>query len=421
MKRNYYSNIVVQFGLAKKSSRIFFLVFISFNIVFASDPVIKSLQVFVNNEITSLPVLKLNSNDKLNIYFEVESKSTPSFAIHFKACNLNWEPYNNLLLQGTSDNAQYNIYSERLPSTTEGASYFVSESFPNENVSFNNSGNWMFFITDSYDKDYIYEFGKFYVVEEFINLGVDVQNWRKEGGISSNNELDRVLNLKVNFTISDSLSPFRIEHVEIVKNLEINYPQIITKNQFEKNKGYEWNGSKEFTFITRDLEPGNEYRKINLNDRNKYQYPRTRAHFDGIEYSRFYQLGDRDQNGGFRLMNKANEYADYLVTTFEFKPHEEIDEDIFIVGSFTNWEVLPWYKLDKKDEYYSISLELKRGVYDYQYVSGRIEDEMVEDINWRLFEGNFWETINSYSIFLYYVSAEKGEYHQIIGYKQILR
>ncbi len=87
-----------------------------------------------------------------------------------------------------------------------------------------------------------------------------------------------------------TLEPFRVDHIEIVKNYQLNYPIIIKKDAFVKNRGYEWDGAKNFEFVVRDLEPGNEYRQVNLRDRNKYQHPITRAHFDGIEYSRFYKL-----------------------------------------------------------------------------------------------------------------------------------
>lgn len=388
---------------------------------FANDPIIKSLQYYSNQNVTKLPVLRINSTDALTINFDVEAEEEPSFNIKFKFCNANWEPYDNLLLEGIGENTHYNPYVERLPITTQGAEYFVRETYPNRDVKFLNSGKWMFFIVDSFDEDIIYNWGQFYVVEQMINLKADFQKWRREGGISDNNAVDRVINLKTRFTLFDSLSTFRVQHVEIVKNLEVNYPIIIDKNAFAKNRGYEWDGANNYEFVIRDLEPGNEYRQINIRNRNKYQYPKTRAHFDGIEYSRFYQLGDRDFNGGFKLLNRNNEYSDYLVTSFEFKPHKKIYEDIFIVGSFNNWEVLPWYKLDNKNDLYKISLELKRGIYDYQFVTGSINGDEVEEIDWRIFEGNYWDTENVYSIFLYYKSPEKGEYDKIIGFKQIVR
>ncbi len=406
----------------KLINMIILILFIALlNTSFASDPIIKSLQFYSNKNVTKLPVLRMNSNDKLTISFDVEADSEPSFNIKFKFCNANWEPYDNLLLEGIDENTHYGVYAERLPITTEGAEYFVKERYPNRDIKFNNSGKWMFFVTDPFDEDIIYEWGKFYVVEKLINLKTSIQNWRREGGISSNNANDRVLNLKTKFTLPDSIETFRVEHIEIVKNLEMNNPIILKKDAFAKNRGYEWDGANNYEFVIRDLEPGNEYRQVNLKDRNKYEYPKTRAHFDGIEYSKFYKLGKKDFNGGFRLMDKRNEYSDYLITTFEFRPHENIYDDIFIVGSFTNWEVLPWFKLNEKDDLYSISLELKRGIYDYQYVSGNIDEEKVQNIDWRIFEGNFWDTENVYSIFLYYKSPEKGEYDKIIGYKQIVR
>ena len=400
---------------------ILILAFLFTTTSFASEPIIKSLQYFANNKVTNLPVLRMGSSDKLNISFDVESKREPSFNIVFKFCDSEWEPYDNLLLEGIGENTYYNVTTERLPITKEGAEYYVSESFPNRDIKFNNSGKWMFFIVDNFDDEIVYDWGKFYVVENLINLKTEIKNWRREGSISSNNANDRVINLKTRFSLPDSISPFRVNHIEIVKNLEIDFPTIIEKDAFATNRGYEWDGANNFEFVVRDLEPGNEYRQVNLRDIDKYKMPLTRAHFDGIEYSRFYKLGVRDFNGGFKLMDKQNEYSDYLVATFEFKPHEEIYDDIFIVGSFTNWEVLPWFKLNLEDEIYSINLELKRGIYDYQYVSGYIDDEIVEDIDWRLFEGNFWDTENVYSIFLYYKSPEKGEYDKIIGFKQIAR
>jgi len=400
---------------------ILILVFVFLNINLASEPIIKSLQYYSGNKKTTLPILRMHSNDKLTISFDIESDSEPSFNIIFKFCNAGWEPYDNLLLEGIGTNTDYNIYAERLPITTQGAEYSVKERYPKRGVEFNNSGKWMFFITDNFDEDYIYDWGKFFVVDKSVKLNTEIQTWRREGGISANNASDRVLNFKTKFTISDSLSPFRVQHVEIVKNLEINYPTILGKDAFNRNRGYEWDGSNNFEFIIRDLEPGNEYRQINIRDKNKYQYPETRARFEGIEYSRFYKLGKKDFNGGFKLMDRGNEYSDYLITTFEFRPHENIYDDIFIVGSFTNWKILPWFKLVENQDLYTINLELKRGIYDYQYVTGIIDEEEVSEIDWRIFEGNFWDTENVYSIFLYYKSPEKGEYDKIIGFEQIVR
>lgn len=400
---------------------IFLLLFAIFSSILAQEPVIKSLQVYSNNNITGLQVLRLGTSDKLHIDFDIDSEHEPALSIIFQFCNNEWETYDNILLENLGENTLYSANVEFLPSTSEGANFFVKETFPKEDVNFPFSGKWIFLITDPHDESIVYEWGKFYVVEELVELETDIIEWRRERSISSNSANDRVYNLKIDFEIPDSLDPFRIKYVEIIKNNEVPYPLVISKDSFNSSRGYEWDGNKKFQFVIRDLEPGAEYRQVNLNDHHWHQLPVTRAQYDGIEYSRFYKMNHRDFNGGFKLMNKNNQYSDYLISTFEFKPHEKIDDNIYIVGSFTNWEVLPWFKLKNKDDIYSISLELKRGIYDYKYVTGRDDDEVVDYIDWNLFEGNFWETQNVYSIFLHYQTPERGDYDKIIGYKWIMK
>jgi len=395
--------------------------FAIFTLSNAEEPIIKSLQVYANKSITDLPVLRLGTNDKLHIEFDIDSEHEPALSIVFQFCDDKWKPYDNVLLDNMGENTLYSVNIDFLPLTSDGANFFVKETFPKEDITFPYSGKWIFFITDNQDNSIVYEWGKFYVVEELVPLATEMIEWRREGSISSNSALDRVYNLKVDFTIPDSLDPFRVKYIEIIKNNELPYPRIIKKESFNSNNGYEWDGANKFQFVIRDLEPGAEYRQVNLNDHHWHQLPVTRAQYDGIEYSRFYKMNHKDFNGGFKLLNKNNQYSDYLTTTFEFKPHEKIYDNIYIVGSFTNWEVLPWFKLENKKEIYSISIELKRGIYDYKYVTGTDYNEVVSNIDWNLFEGNFWETQNIYSIFLCYLSPELGEHDKIIGYKRIIR
>ena len=66
-----------------------------------------------------------------------------------------------------------------------------------------------------------------------------------------------------------------------------------------------------------------------------------------------------------------------------------------------------------------MTIPLKRGIYDYQYVTGEITGNTVEDIDWYTLEGNSWETTNFYYVFLYYNDTDLGGYDHIIGYAKI--
>ncbi|PID58184.1 MAG: hypothetical protein CR986_08170 [Ignavibacteriae bacterium] len=397
------------------------IIFILWFAVLHGQVAIKSLKTYTSRSETELPVLQMNSNNKLNIYFEVEAETQPSFNIIFKFCDAEWQPYDNNLLTEVGSTIFYNVDVQPLPFEIHGANYFVNETFPTKNIKFNVTGKWMFFITDKFDDNLIYDYGKFFVVGNKVKLNFEIDEKRREGSISDNNARDRVINFEVNFAIPYFLDPFRIEHIEIIKNNELNNPIILDKDVYSQNRAFRWDAGKYFSFIIKDVEPGSEYRQIDTRSENRYPFPKTKARFSGIEYSEFYKQNKKDLNGGFLLMDNKNIEADYLETKFEFKPHKEIKNDIFIVGSFTNWEVLPRFKLKKRNDIYTINIELKRGKYDYQYVTGNIKDEKVVNIDWRIFEGNFWDTENIYSIFLFYKSPINGEYDEIIGYKQIVR
>jgi hypothetical protein len=149
---------------------------------------------------------------------------------------------------------------------------------------------------------------------------------------------------------------------------------------------------------------------------NKYNSVDINPQFDGIEYSRFFQFSDNDLNGGDILLNYNNDNATYLNITFLFKPPSSDCGKIFIVGSFNNWKVSPDYQMHRNGELYSFTKSLKRGIYDYQYVTGDINDGHVSNIDWYVFEGNFYETSNDYYIFLNYNDSNYGGYDRVVGF-----
>jgi len=72
-----------------------------------------------------------------------------------------------------------------------------------------------------------------------------------------------------------------------------------------------------------------------------------------------------------------------------------------------------------KDGLLSLIVQLKRGIYDYQYVTAEYKNDKISNIDWNILEGNFWETDNIYHIFLYYSNPDKGGFEEIIAYKKI--
>ena len=79
------------------------------------------------------------------------------------------------------------------------------------------------------------------------------------------------------------------------------------------------------------------------------------------------------------------------------------------------------YKMNESAGIYSITVPLKRGIYDYQYVVADISNGQIVNTDWLVLEGNTWLNNKEYDIFLYYNEQDKGGYERIIGYKRIIQ
>ncbi|PKL82936.1 MAG: hypothetical protein CVV24_07545 [Ignavibacteriae bacterium HGW-Ignavibacteriae-3] len=397
------------------------LVLISWSINSAVGLEIKSLRVYSSNDQVEFPVIDYSNDQRtsITIDFDVQSSDMPNLSIVFKFCDENWNPYNNAFLSNRMYSTETILWFERLPQNIRGARYHYNGSFPNNNVNFPFSGKWKFFIVDSQNRDLVYATGKFYVVYPEVKLNVKTA---REGLIGDMNDIaasGRTISIRTNFSLPDSLFSANLKRIEIVTNRKFSYSMIIDRSTFTPDRYYEWDAGSQFSFIARNIRPGNEYRVTDIRDAGKYNAPPVYARFGEIELSNLYTKGKRDFNGASYLMDYRNDHADYLNVTFRIRPPDEIKSSIFLVGSFNNWKVLPEYEMFDDNGMMNLSVELKRGVYEYQYVTGQVVNGKVENLNWEVLEGNFYETENEYNIFLFYGTQEKGGYDKIIGYKKI--
>lgn len=399
--------------------RVLLVIFLSFNVLLAEgDYEIKSLRIYQINNETSFPISLYGS--EVTIEFDLKGYDTPNWEILFLLCDKDWEPYENGTLIDDISNTERNLWFEILPYRGDRASYHYKENFPNENVKFPLSGKWMFFIRDTYDSDLIYGEGKFYVVNETATeLRSSLTNNRMQGRNIEPAVFGQVLDLKTSVTLPDSLFADRIENIEIIENKKIEDPIIINKTYDNEFKYYEIDDVNSYSFFVKNIQPGGAYRQVDLMDKTKYSPPKTFAHFDGVEVSNKFKPNGRDYFGGSKLMNYQNTYAEYMDVEFRLRPPEGYYQNIFLVGSFTNWDIYSEYRMEEKDGLYTTIAELKRGIYDYQYVVVEFKNNYLSNIDWIELEGNSWSTKRNFYIFLFYNTEEDGGYDKIIAYKQI--
>lgn len=399
---------------------ILFLLPASF--ILSQEVELKSLRVYSARDETSLPVIVQSENSNIVIEFDLESEFIPNLNIIFRFCDKDWTPTDNIFLLNIGKNIAYFLDLKTLPTTVENARYHFRGEFPEnyEDVEFPFSGKWMFYITESDDSSRVYGSGKFYVIQNDVGLRVNVKREQLEDKVYFPSDLAKIFNITAAFNIPDEMFPTFVDHLEIVENHKIHQPVIVDRNLNTNRRQFYWDGNRNFSFTARDIYPGNEYRQADLRNINVFNSKNVKAQFDGIENSRFFKKAPKDINGGSILTNFGNEFATYLNVTFSIRPPEEITGNIFLTGSFNNWQLLPEYEMTNKYGLYTKTIELKRGIYDYQYVAADVINNIIKNDDWLVLEGNTWDTSNVYHTFLYYKDPNYGGYDRIIGYSKII-
>lgn len=401
--------------------KLFVLLFIiQTSIILPQEVVIKSLKTFSSKDANSIPVLS-SPRDLLTIDFDVQTEFSPNINIIFKFCDKNWNPTDNLFLANQGKNTAYTLNSFLLPTTVEEAKYHYTNTFPDKDgyVAFPYSGKWKFFVVDSQDPTKIFAEGKFFVVKADVPLKVEAKRETLDDKTYFPPQLGHVNWIVVDAAPKEDYFPFQVDELEIVQNYLMDNSIRVLRNSTDQNRVFEWDGGNKLRFIAKDVRPGNEYRQTNLKDINIYNSKNVKAQFDGMEYSRFLLLSKRDNNGSFTLQPPKDMYSTYMNVNFQVKPPEEIYGNIFLVGAFNDWQLSEKNKMNFNGDHFELTLELKRGVYDYQYVVVNGDYSDVTNQDWYILEGNDWQTTNDYNIFLWYRDQEYGGYDRIIGYSKI--
>ena len=129
---------------------------------------------------------------------------------------------------------------------------------------------------------------------------------------------------------------------------------------------------------------------------------------------------DEDLNGKYVVINTDADNptitGDYAEVMFRYKRDQPFPGgDIYLIANWTNWRINADYQMiyNEKNNCYEVPIFLKQGFYNYQYAYVPFGGERytIDDT-----EGNWFETLNSYTILVYY-RPFGGRYDQLIGSK----
>jgi hypothetical protein len=382
---------------------------------------IKSIEIYTTNARLALPVV--TKENRLVIEFDVKSEFEPALSILFRFCDFGWVPTKNLFLLNQNRNSLPLFNFERLPVTVEDADYHFKGSFPDKDkfIELPFSGKWKFYITDIQDTSLVYAEGRFYLIDSQVQLRSILKREELENKTYWPVELAKVFNITTDFVLPEEFFPGFVDRIEIIQNRNIYYPLIIERNANTLERQFKWDANRNFTYIIRDIRAGNEYRQVDIRNFNFFTTKDVNAQREGLDYSRFFLKVQPDMNGNKVYMDFNDSYATYHNVQFSIRPPEEVEGEIYLVGAFNDWRLLPEYKLVPQNGVKSITIPLKRAVYDYQYVVAEEEDDDIINSDWLVLEGNTWDNRKVYDIFLYYNETNLGGYERIIGYVKLPR
>ena len=371
----------------------------------------------------SNPVLELNEETVLVCKFDDFSGSVKNYYYTIIHCDADWNESFLIqadYLEGFVENP-LNDYELSFNTTFEYVNYQLF--LPNENVQFKISGNYALVIYEDYDKEKIVLTRRFYVYEKKVTLEGTVRRATLDAFEGENQEVDFTIfhdNLEI-------INPRQEVKVVIMQNNRWDNAIRDLKPLFIKEKSLIYNYNRENVF-----QAGNEFRYFDIRTNripgeNVLSTDFHRPYFhktlmtDEVRANKDFYLY-KEMNGKYVVESQDREIQDYdLECDYVFTHFSLPLESILLGGSVNVFGALTGWNANKSNEMkwnfitsqYELTLLLKQGYYNYQYVYVPQGSLVADSKN---IEGSFWEAENDYQIFVYYKDLA-GRYDRLVGYR----
>ncbi len=408
---------------------------------------IKSVQCVVNGEITSVPILTLNSTDRLLLQFDhladIEEDELFYRIIH---CDKDWKPSVADPIEYINGFAEERLRDWQTSITTKVDYTHYWLAIPNRDTKIKISGNYILYVFNRFDEEVPLITTRFIVTEKFSLFDNKWVRPSETAMIHTGHQLNLdavVKDLKIQ-------NPQRDVSLTVVQNGIWNNALYNVKcrsvydNKFEYDKfgGISFLSGNEYrSFDTRSIRgrgPGIAKFQIGKIDKvfltpverrpnyyfnfdfNGKFYLQNRDLLDRLLFDENSIIAERNKLAQFRnqfIINnesdnnsfyidieepwqvKQNEVtSEYVEVQFELKSRK-LNEKVYVFGAFTDFGVRDDFemKYDEIDQSYKLAITLKQGYYDYKYVTVRDKNK----IDFSELEGNYQETENDYTIIMY--------------------
>ena len=384
---------------------------------------IKTVTLCMNGTEGTPAAIELGSTEQLHLQFDDLESSQKQLYYSFVHCNADWTPSGIMPTRAVQGLQQDLVQDFRYSFNTFVQYLHYDLVFPNDNMKFLISGNYLIKVYEDNDPDNLVLTRRFVVYSKKVPVGANVRRPALMALRETHQEIDAVADIS-KMTLINAPSATRLiilqnqrwDNAITVKpfsfnQAQLNYNHDDGSNCFEGLNEFRWADIRSLRMnsdrvrrINRDSTP---VEVILLNDPMR-------------TFSEYQLLAEA--NGRFFIRNtEGNEPtldADYAWVDFRLPMETPLkDKEVYLVGAFSDWTQKPEFKLSYKytSKMYTARILLKQGIYNYLY---EICDTQTQKTERSVLEGSHFNAENDYTILFYY-RAYTNDFDELLGYQRL--
>ena len=370
-------------------------------------------------------ILPLNGVEKLELSFDDLDADKKSYSISFVHCNANWLPsdlMNSEYLQGFYE---ANILNFSYSTVTLQKYTHYSILFPQTNLQFIKSGNYIVYVYLDNNKEKIVITKRFMIYEDKVTVVANIQQ-----AIGNDEQFEKQ---HIDFSLLNGAyeltNPFVDLKVVITQNNRWDNAIYNIKPTFVEPRQLTYSLDDKSTFTG-----GNEFRYYDTRSLRTYTERIDQIYKDSAyKYNMVLKKDElrsykgytyyNDLNGGYLIKNQdavgsPDTEADYVWVHF-FLPYDNMQSEgnFYVLGKLTDWRLSKTNRMiyNSKKMGYECNIYIKQGYYNYTYVFLKDKEKAGDET---LTEGSHWETENDYAIYVYH--RQRGTYYdQLVAIRRL--
>lgn len=384
------------------------------------DNNIKSLQVVADDNWLSMPVIQLNTDERINISFDDLTHTYHRYAYKLVHCKADWKESDQLFSSDYIDGfADGNTIDDSQESVNTNILYtHYKFCIPNSQCNIKLSGNYKLTVYDENNNNQPVLTACFMVINSKVSISMSVTS---NTDIDMNNKHQQV-SFEVNYSQLKAINPQEQIKTFVLQNGRWDNVKVPSRPQFISAQVLKWDHNKDLIF-----EAGNEYHKFEFLDVTHPTMGIDHIAWDGNDYHvypfvcepRYNYIYDEDANGAFYIRNSnniENDYAsDYAWIHYRLMTDPLPTDDVYINGAWTINQFSPQYKMtyNAAEKCYECKILQKQGYYSYQFLCRNNGKSLIMPS-----EGSFYQTENKYQILVYY-KGQGERTDQLVGFRQL--